>query len=74
MEGLSHPPLLIEGCGGDQSQVDAVVGVLEMDERRVLKGKGKKMRDGITAQKQIDGLSGEILRFFHLWFDEITLT
>ena len=61
MEGLSHPPLLIEGCGGDQSQVDLVVGVLGMDERRVLMGKGKEERDGITPQKQIDGLSGEIL-------------
>ncbi len=61
MEGLGHPPLLIEGCGGDQSQVGLVVGVLWMDEGRVLMGKGNEMRDGITPQKQIDGLSGEIL-------------
>ena len=61
MEGLSHPPLLIQGCGGDQSPVEVIVGVLVMNERRVLMGKGKEMRDGITPQKQIDGLSGEIL-------------
>ena len=74
VEGLSHPPLLIERCSGDQSQVEAVVGVLGMDEGRVLKGKRKDVRDGITPQKQIDGLSGEILRLFHLPFDGIALT
>jgi len=74
MKGLSHPPLLIEGCGGDQFQVQAVVGVLAVDEERVLTGKGKEIDDGITPQKQIDGFSGEILRFFHVLFDGITLT
>jgi len=65
---------LIEGCGGDQSHIETIVGVLAMDEGRVLMGKGKETRDGITPQKQIDGFSGEILRLFHLSFDGITLT
>jgi len=65
---------LIKGCGGDQSQVDLVVEILAMDDGGVLKGKGKDVRDGITPQKQINGLSGEILRLFHLSFDGITLT
>jgi len=74
MKGLSHPPLLIEGCGGDEGHVETIIRVLGMNEGRVLMGKGKDVRDGITPQKQIDGFSGEILQLFHLFFDGITLT